>query len=308
MKRFTETEKWRDSWFRKLEIKLKALWQYICDSCDAAGVIDPDYEMMSLQIGAAINEEDFKKFGEKVIALPNGKFLIAKFVSFQYGQLSDLCKPHKPVFDSLRKHNLHYDPQTYLVTPKDINNQNFSKGMHNPIEGLSIASERVQDKEKDKEKEKDKDWIGEGSKGRGFIPPTFEEVQAYMQDEKMPPIEAEKFFNFHQSKGWVVGKSPMKDWKAAARTWRINYIDKGGQLVQPRGFYPGMKTWQWRAMNRHKDEDEALKIEQVECLLKDFTPEDEKEFWRIAPPEFIEMWKPIFDKVKSEKPNENSTK
>jgi hypothetical protein len=31
--------------------------------------------------------------------------------------------------------------------------------------------------------------------------------------------ESQKFFDFYQSKGWVVGKAPMKDWKAAARRW-----------------------------------------------------------------------------------------
>jgi hypothetical protein len=309
MKRFTETEKWRDSWFRKLELKLKALWQYICDSCDAAGVIDPDYEMMSLQIGVPITEEDFKKFGEKVIALPNGKFLIAKFVSFQYGQLSEICKPHKPVFDSLRKHSLHYDPQTYLVTPKTVNNlETLSKGIGNPFEGFPIPSERVQEKEKDKDKEKDKekDWIGEGSKGRGFTPPTFDEVSDYMKSERLPPIEAEKFFNFHQSKGWVVGKSPMKDWHAAIRTWKINYLDRGGELVQPRGFFPGMKKWQIRGVEMFRDDDEEFKIRHAKNLLKDLTPEDEEEFWRIATPQFIEIWKPIFDKIKEEKINETA--
>ena len=36
-------------------------------------------------------------------------------------------------------------------------------------------------------------------------------------------VEAEKYFNYYSSKGWVVGnKSPMKDWKAAARNWVMN--------------------------------------------------------------------------------------
>lgn len=32
-------------------------------------------------------------------------------------------------------------------------------------------------------------------------------------------VDPEQFFNFYESKGWVVGKSPMKDWRAAVRTW-----------------------------------------------------------------------------------------
>ena len=53
-----------------------------------------------------------------------------------------------------------------------------------------------------------------------FAAPTSEMVLAYM-DEKMVGnrIEAEKFVDFYESKGWVVGKAKMKDWKAAVRNW-----------------------------------------------------------------------------------------
>jgi hypothetical protein len=35
--------------------------------------------------------------------------------------------------------------------------------------------------------------------------------------------QGQRFFDFHESKGWIIGKSPMKDWRAAVRTWEINY-------------------------------------------------------------------------------------
>ena len=37
--------------------------------------------------------------------------------------------------------------------------------------------------------------------------------------EKGYSIEAERFVDFYASKGWLVGKSPMKDWRAAVRNW-----------------------------------------------------------------------------------------
>lgn len=56
-------------------------------------------------------------------------------------------------------------------------------------------------------------------KGRTrFQKPTLEEIRHYCQ-ERGNSVDPEKFFNFYESKGWVVGKSPMKDWKAAVRTW-----------------------------------------------------------------------------------------
>lgn len=58
---------------------------------------------------------------------------------------------------------------------------------------------------------------------RKFHPPQQEEVTAFFPSQGIPEIEAEKFFNYYQANGWKVGgKTPMKDWKAAARNWIIN--------------------------------------------------------------------------------------
>lgn len=51
-----------------------------------------------------------------------------------------------------------------------------------------------------------------------FSPPTVEEVAAYCR-ERGNSINAQTFVDFYASKGWKVGNSPMKDWKAAVRTW-----------------------------------------------------------------------------------------
>ena len=51
-----------------------------------------------------------------------------------------------------------------------------------------------------------------------FQKPTIEEIRQYCQ-EKGYNVDAEQFFNFYESKGWVVGKSPMKNWRAAVWTW-----------------------------------------------------------------------------------------
>ena len=51
-----------------------------------------------------------------------------------------------------------------------------------------------------------------------FQKPTIEEIRQYCQ-EKGYNVDAEQFFNFYESKGWVVGKAPMKNWRAAVSTW-----------------------------------------------------------------------------------------
>lgn len=49
-----------------------------------------------------------------------------------------------------------------------------------------------------------------------FTPPTLEEVTAYVQ-ERGSKVDPQGFIDFYASKGWLVGKTPMKDWKAACR-------------------------------------------------------------------------------------------
>lgn len=51
-----------------------------------------------------------------------------------------------------------------------------------------------------------------------FIPPTFNEVLEYCMQNNLD-VDGIKFINFYESKGWMVGKNKMKDWKAAIRTW-----------------------------------------------------------------------------------------
>lgn len=61
----------------------------------------------------------------------------------------------------------------------------------------------------------------ESEKSSRFIKPTIEEIIKYCE-ERNNNINAEQFYNFYESKGWLVGKTKMKSWKAAIRTWEIN--------------------------------------------------------------------------------------
>lgn len=65
------------------------------------------------------------------------------------------------------------------------------------------------------------------TKNTRFVAPIVAEVRAYCEERKNG-LDAQKFFDYYQSKGWVVGKAPMKDWRAAIRTW------EGQQRLQPK--------------------------------------------------------------------------
>lgn len=58
-----------------------------------------------------------------------------------------------------------------------------------------------------------------------FIPPTLEEIKAYCLERKNG-VDPEKWQSHYQANGWKVGKNPMKDWRAAVRTWEKTAKEK----------------------------------------------------------------------------------
>ena len=56
-----------------------------------------------------------------------------------------------------------------------------------------------------------------------FVPPTEDEVALYCI-ERRNHVNAQKFVDYYSSNGWKVGRNPMKDWKAAVRTWEKSEI------------------------------------------------------------------------------------
>lgn len=93
---------------------------------------------------------------------------------------------------------------------------------------LEEEEEGEEEREGDKEREKKKT-------AKRFTPPTVAEVRAYCQERKNN-VDAERFVDYYTANGWKVGKNPMKDWKAAVRTWEKhgwNGYGYGGKQQPP---------------------------------------------------------------------------
>ena len=58
-----------------------------------------------------------------------------------------------------------------------------------------------------------------------FVPPTVEEVRDYCRTQGYG-IDPEAFCAYYESNGWRVGRSPMRDWKAACRTWQARHTEQ----------------------------------------------------------------------------------
>ena len=117
------------------------------------------------------------------------------------------------------KTNTQNDTQTDtpIIKNNNVNNENKE------IVIESIVAQPQQTPTQPKEKKK--------RSSSTFVKPTFEECIAYAQ-EKGYQWNIERFFNYYESNGWRVGQNPMKNWKAAMRTWNT----KEPQYSQPNLF------------------------------------------------------------------------
>lgn len=80
--------------------------------------------------------------------------------------------------------------------------------------------------------EKEKEIESEIDKKKRFTPPSVDQVMEYCQERKNN-VDPQTFVDFYESKGWLIGKTKMKDWKAAVRTWEKNRVDRGRGRQNP---------------------------------------------------------------------------
>ena len=158
MKRFTETNKWRDPWFRRLSAQAKQLWEYLRDNCDAIGLIEIDLSLASSDCGQEITEAHISELGDRVQRISEKKLFLPKFINFQYGELKHSCPPHRSIIKLDEAHGLIrvgllYAYPTCIENPypnarvalplrQDKTRQDKEKTVHGESEGEPIPSEQ----------------------------------------------------------------------------------------------------------------------------------------------------------------------
>ena len=79
-------------------------------------------------------------------------------------------------------------------------------------------------------------------KEKDFVTPNQEEVKQFFQQENFPEVEAQKFYNYFSSIGWLVGgKTPMIDWQAAAQNWMLNAENFNSKPIRHTQLVEGQK-------------------------------------------------------------------
>ena len=87
-------------------------------------------------------------------------------------------------------------------------------GMQGATEGGTETNKQINNKQVNNKQNTDKDK----KTNIKFVKPTLDEVKVYCQ-ERGNNVNAERFIAYYESNGWKVGRNPMKDWRAAVRTW-----------------------------------------------------------------------------------------
>ena len=106
--------------------------------------------------------------------------------------------------------SINYINNTNILNDKNVSNlekhtKNFEEINNSNLENENSKEEKSSAKKEEK------------------LHPLIEEVKTYFQENIFPEQEAQKFYNYFKSVGWLVcGKTPMVDWQAAAQNWMIN--------------------------------------------------------------------------------------
>ena len=114
--------------------------------------------------------------------------------------------------------SINYINNTNILNNKNVSNLEKLTKNFEEINNSDLKNE-IEEKEKSSAK-KEKEIIVTSSI---VEKPTIENVKSYFQENNFPEQEAQKFYNYFKSVGWLVGgKTPMVDWQAAAQNWMIN--------------------------------------------------------------------------------------
>jgi uncharacterized protein (DUF2164 family) len=143
-----------------------------------------------------------------------GKYIILLCLQHQQGYLTqedmmNICKTYdEKIFSKFTKDNLGYWYNERMKFESD-KRKKYSE---------SRSKNRNISKTYDKHMENENENIIKLDKGVKFQKPSLIEIKQYCNDRKNN-VDSNKWFDFYESKGWMIGKNKMKDWKAAIRTW-----------------------------------------------------------------------------------------
>ena len=160
------------------------------------------------------NEATKKKEMPEQLLLENQKIVSPAFADYNAKhtensrQKSSAKKEKKEMTEQLLLENQKIASPAFT----DYNAKHTEKSRQNEFSVTSILSSRAFDIKR-----------RTASGSQVFLNPSIENVKSYFLNQNFPELEANKFFHYFSSVGWLVGgKTPMVDWQAAAQNWILN--------------------------------------------------------------------------------------
>jgi hypothetical protein len=220
VKRTANANVWHEPWFRKLPAPYKLAWKFLVDQADNCGLLYVDTELWMFMLGMkdSMNwEKFFEAVGDKIHRLSSTELWIPQVINDGCGAITWDCRPHRPIIDFLKRHGLTTDQRIHVLklepTESDMVKVTRRKGIDTlsipfqyPIDTLSRSASAPTAKPKKEVKR--------------FTKPTVEEIAEYCAAQGNG-LDAQQIFDHYEACGWVQGRGrkPIKDWKAAVRTW-----------------------------------------------------------------------------------------
>ncbi len=124
--------------------------------------------------------------------------------------------------------SINYINNTNLLNDKNISNlekqaKNFEEINNSNLENENEKEKKLREKKKSVSDSPTQIEINHKLGGKSFVEPNLNEIKTYFLENNFPKQEAQKFYNYFSSVGWLVGgKTPMVNWQAAAENWIIN--------------------------------------------------------------------------------------
>ena len=244
IKRIVDTSFWTDGKVDEFSPEDKYFMLYLLTNpfSTQLGIYEISIKQVAFQLGYSMDavkvllERFENKYGVITYSKATNEVAIMNFLRHS------IVKGGAPVRDCLIK-------EMKAVKNRDLIDRVFShikgyEGLNETVKNIIAEYEEkngilhyCNEKQNDNENENDNDVsfhdssndtfnVSSEPKTKRFKPPSVEEVQAYCKERKNN-VDAQRFVDFYEAKGWMLGKNKMKDWKAAVRTWERN--DTNGQ-------------------------------------------------------------------------------
>lgn len=199
--------------FIDMPVTARLLYYDLAMRADDDGFINSPKKIMRM-IGASQDDLSILILRKFIIPFENGVVVIKHWRIHNYIR-KDMY--HETKYKE-EKSQLGLDENNAYTLSVTNSLQNRDEVVTNPSTQVRLGKDRI-----------GKDNI-EGKSG-AFTPPTLDEVSAYCQG-RGNNVSPQRFIDFYESKGWMVGKNKMKDWKAAIRTWEQRETPKKNDYPQ----------------------------------------------------------------------------